>query len=568
MKHIIVPYGIYQELKNSEYKLDKGITEFNIQEQFDEGVIFFDKDKKYINQEKFEFEDIEISEVMLPRFIWQENLDKLNSFRRLCTIDKNLYEFIDFISEDEKLLKEYKSSIDRNYYNMKFQPRENQKVFIDYLINKIKEGNLRGILKAKPGVGKTFTGITIAQYFKRTLIVVPKSVLVDQWKNEILKFSDLTENDIYILEGSKLDEIEKALTGQYKIIITKPQSILSQIKRLNIHELINLYSNIDLTILDEVHNYGALGYSKVTSLIKSPNVFGLTATPKRRGLNEFLLKNSVGEVIYEADAEVLTPKIQIKVISQNEIEFNEKEMNILNAKKFDYIQFLTFFNMLLTNKNKYFEYLSDWVNYYNYQKHNNVILFNTIKMIKKMEEALKERHPHLSEDILVLTGNSKQDAINIAKEENKILKNKLKEFKEELNQKVKNKELKRKEADELYKKERLKIKELEELNKSKALELYHQKIRDAKIIIGTFGLLKEGFDKPELSHVIFGSPIIGKTTIVQTLGRITRLYEDKNQPIAQFFIHEIFLSQNKNALRIIENNVKGDYKNAEIEYIN
>jgi len=92
----------------------------------------------------------------------------------------------------------------------------------------------------------------------------------------------------------------------------------------------------DLVVIDECHRGSANDESSWRDILNhfgSAIHLGLTATPKRRGLNEFLLKNSVGEVIYEADAEVLTPKIQIKVISQNEIEFNEKEMNVLNAKK-------------------------------------------------------------------------------------------------------------------------------------------------------------------------------------------------------------------------------------------
>ena len=164
----------------------------------------------------------------------------------------------------------------------------------------------------------------------------------------------------------------------------------------------------------------------------------------------------------------------------------------------------------------------------------------------------------------MLTGNSKNDALNIAKAQNKKLREELKEYKEELNEKVKNKELKRKEADALYKERRLKFKEIQDLNIEKSIELYHKKIKEAKIIVSNFSFLREGFDKPSLSFVIFGSPIIGKITVIQTLGRITRLYEDKPTPIALFPITEAFESLNPKVKIIIINNIKSTYPKARI----
>ena len=98
----------------------------------------------------------------------------------------------------------------------------------------------------------------------------------------------------------------------------------------------------------------------------------------------------------------------------------------------------------------------------------------------------------------------------------------------------------------------------------KSIELYHKKIKEAKIIVSNFSLLREGFDKPSLSFVIFGSPIIGKITVIQTLGRITRLYEDKLTPIALFPITEAFESLNTKVKIIIINNIKSTYPKARI----
>ena len=451
-------------------------------------------------------------------------------------------------------------------YKVSVQPRDNQKPILKFLFNLLKEQKkIRGILQAAPGVGKTFMGIYLGQIFKKTLILVPKVILEDQWKEAILSFTDLKEEDIYILQGSEIKDIEEALKA--KIIITKPQSILSQIKRIKINILQELYSDIDFVIADECHGFGAYGYSKTLSIFKTCNIIGLTASPWRNNLNKFLLDTSIGDVLIEAEAEVLTPTIYMQRLSNDFIHFNEKEMFALKQRLTDYPMMLSLFNMYLYNKDGYLQFLAQWIKWFRETDREVVILFSTNKLAKKLSEIFYGMYPEYINETLVLKGDSKQDSLQIAKEENKLIKEKLKEYKESLNEKVKAKELKRKDADLLYKAERIKAKDLQEINIQKALDLYYQKIKDAKILISNFNLLREGFDKSSLSGIIFGSPIIGKITVVQSLGRITRLHEDKPEPIALFPIIEAFETLNKSVTTIIRNNVLNTYPNAKITYM-
>jgi len=566
--HLIVDYEIFMELKNPKYNLGQGIREFKIEDELEDAVIFFDENMNYIESERFEFEDIKVNKVLLPRFIWKYNLDKLENFNGLISNKevKN-YSIVDFMKQEENQKEIYKiEDLTPKNYKVLQEPRENQKPIIDFFTNNIKETKtLNGILQAAPGTGKTFMSIYFSQFFKKTLIIVPKNILADQWRDAILQFTDLNPEDVNILEGSNLDKIQDTINNS-KILITKPQSLTSQIKRLDINSLISVYSVFDLVLIDECHNFGALGFSKTVSLFSTCNILGLTASPWRRGINEFLLKNSTGEVLFEAEAEVLTPDVFIQKIPLESIPFAESELKYLQMKSFDYIQYLTYFNMFMTKKNEYFSYLKDWVKYLKANNHQTVILFSTNKLASKMGMFLDSKEFY-NDKVLVLTGNSKNDALNIAKNENKVLKENLKEFKEELNEKVKNKEIKRKEADLLYKEERIRNKELQEINKEESLILYFKKIKEAKIIISNFGLLREGFDKPELSAVIFGSPIIGKVSVVQTLGRITRLHDDKPKPIALFPVHELFSNNNKQTFKVITNNIKSTYPNADIKII-
>ena len=109
--HIFVPYKIYQELK--KYNLNKGIKQFKI-EELDQGVMFFDEDLKWIDPRRFEIENIFPSHVLLPRFIWLENIDKLEQFKILIEKGSNfdLLTYEDFIKFDEEVINESKKRFD------------------------------------------------------------------------------------------------------------------------------------------------------------------------------------------------------------------------------------------------------------------------------------------------------------------------------------------------------------------------------------------------------------------------------------------------------------------------
>jgi len=449
-------------------------------------------------------------------------------------------------------------------YELQIQPRDNQKEILKFLFNHFKKHkHINGILQAAPGTGKTFMSIYFGQIFNKILIIVPKNVLVDQWIKAFLQFTDLTENDIGIIEGSDIKNIQENIDK--KVIITKPQSLISQIKRIKYYDLINLYSEVDFVIFDECHGAGAEGFSKALSIFKTVNILGLTATPFRRGINEFLLKNSIGDVLIEAEAKVLTPEIYFRYLPNDYIKFSESEIKKILQQP-EYPMKLAFFNMFLEKKINYIEHVTEWIKWARDQDREIVILFSTNKLGKKLLNFLEAKYPQLEEEILFLTGNSKKDSLEIAKIKNRELRLELKLFKEELDQKVKNKELKRKEATEIYKKKREEIKELQEINLKRAMDLYDEKIRESKIIISNFSLLREGFDKPLLSTVIFGSPVIGKIPVIQSLGRITRL-ADKPQPLALFLIPEAFLRINPNVFKILQNNIKSTYPDAKVSYV-
>ena len=68
-----------------------------------------------------------------------------------------------------------------------------------------------------------------------------------------------------------------------------------------------------------------------------------------------------------------------------------------------------------------------------------------------------------------------------------------------------------------------------------------QEVRDGKekILFATYGLAKEGLDIPRLDRLILASPHKDKATIIQSIGRIERKFENKENPICYDLVDPI-----------------------------
>lgn len=68
-----------------------------------------------------------------------------------------------------------------------------------------------------------------------------------------------------------------------------------------------------------------------------------------------------------------------------------------------------------------------------------------------------------------------------------------------------------------------------------------QQVRDGKekVLFATYGLAKEGLDIPRLDRLILASPHRDKATIIQSIGRIERKFEEKSNPICYDLVDPI-----------------------------
>ena len=561
----VITFTEWQGLKQYG-DLTKGFQKFN-PEDLDEICVFYDADMNFLDYiERRKVEDIYPAFVLLPRFFWEQHEDTIpDEFMPGLQMQERLKEL-------KESYREYWVSLQNNAVSgnhpMKCdaEPRPEQVEPADFLLNEMQEHHkLRGVFQAPPGAGKTYLAIkTLSNIRAKGLIVVPNEVLADQWKDAILQFTDLKDEDIGMIQGSDISKIEEAVNKPVSIV--KIQSLFSQIKRNNLNELQKLYRYMDVVIYDECHNSGAAtSYAKTSSMFMTPNVLGLSATPYRIGLNDYLLKTAIGETIYVLDHNNLTPDIEIHNVY---VEFSPGEINRLRTIGADYIMYLGMFGSMMKTKKQYFQYLADVVAWNFSQGHNIVVLFPTIALMENLRDQVIERHPELSEEILLLKGKTKTDSLEMVKEERKLLMQDYKVFKLEQDIKVKAKEIKRKESNILVKEYRVKLDERVEYLKVHALDLYKSKVKEAGIITSNYNLLSAGFDKPQLSNIIFGGPPrVGKISVIQSIGRITRAYEGKLNPLAQYFIPGHFLESHKSTGIILNKNIKVQYPDAKFNYI-
>jgi superfamily II DNA or RNA helicase len=243
-------------------------------------------------------------------------------------------------------------------------------------------GNITGIGKMRPGFGKTVLGVYLASKIKlKTIIIVDNGNLVEQWINSFLNFSSIKEDDIGIVDG-KFKCFDKPIT------IAMTQSLISMMKK-NISSTINKIDNnrFGFVMYDEVHSTSASEkFSKVSVLFRTMNVFGLSATPFQFGYHEVMMKNTIGEIIYESNDYELIPTYKM-IYYNSRLESKSKYM--INRVK-DFIKQKAMYNKLILKSKIYLDIIiSNTINLYN-KGHNVIIICLTEKQLMLISKTLTE----------------------------------------------------------------------------------------------------------------------------------------------------------------------------------
>jgi len=168
-----------------------------------------------------------------------------------------------------------------------------------------------GLLELPCAFGKTCLAINIiSRLKKKTLIIVHKEFLMNQWIERIEQF----------LPKAKIGKIQ----GQI-IDIDGKDIVIGMLQSLSMKEYpSSVFESFGLTIIDEVHHISSEVFSNSLFKIVTRYMLGLSATMNRKDGTTHVFKMFLGEVVFKGkrdeERDVTVRAVEYKV---NDEEFNE-----------------------------------------------------------------------------------------------------------------------------------------------------------------------------------------------------------------------------------------------------
>lgn len=164
--------------------------------------------------------------------------------------------------------------------------REYQQNIINAFMKNVEQEKSGGLLEIPCGRGKTVMALNIiARIQKKTLVIVHKSFLLNQWVERIEQF--LPNAKVGVIQGPVIDTQGKDI-------------VIGMLQTLSMKEFPKAtFDEFGLTIVDEVHHIAAEVFVRSLFKIVSPIMLGLSATMNRKDGLSFVFKLFIGPVIYK-----------------------------------------------------------------------------------------------------------------------------------------------------------------------------------------------------------------------------------------------------------------------------
>jgi superfamily II DNA or RNA helicase len=183
--------------------------------------------------------------------------------------------------------------------SFKGTPRDFQKD----IINTFLESEANGLICVPCGYGKTVMALNILTCLKkRTLIVVDKEFLMNQWKSEIENFIEGAR--VGILQANKI-QIE---ADKYDITICMIQTIC----RREFPE--GFFDEYGFTIFDECHHLGAAYFCQALKKIQTKYMLGLSATPDREDGLSLVFEYHLGDPVFKITKRAADKEAVVKAV--------------------------------------------------------------------------------------------------------------------------------------------------------------------------------------------------------------------------------------------------------------
>lgn len=161
-----------------------------------------------------------------------------------------------------------------------------QEIIITEYLQNIYETYGGGLIELQCGGGKTVIGLNIiSRLKKKTLIIVHKEFLLNQWLERISQF--LPDANVGRIQANTVDIENK------DIVIGMLQSISMK----NYDK--EIFTSFGLLLVDEVHHISSEVFSRALLKIGTKYTLGLSATMERKDKTSHVFKMFLGDIVYK-----------------------------------------------------------------------------------------------------------------------------------------------------------------------------------------------------------------------------------------------------------------------------
>lgn len=198
--------------------------------------------------------------------------------------------------------------------------RANQVPVVDTYMKSVDKGG--GLLELPCAFGKTTISLNIiSKLKKKTLVIVNKEFLLNQWVERIGQF--LPSARVGRIQGPTVDIEDKDI-------------VIGMLQSLSMKDYpAETFDSFGLTIIDEVHHISSEVFSRALFKIVTPYMLGLSATMERKDGTTHIFKMFLGEVVFKGDRDEDFP-VCVRAITYKttDTEFNNVEVDFRGNPKY------------------------------------------------------------------------------------------------------------------------------------------------------------------------------------------------------------------------------------------